>query len=132
VYYVAALAIVAGRADEAQFSNGMVCDPVITALRDRVSVTADPSVAKQQARVRLHLRDGRVLERFVTEAVGSVKNPMSDAALEAKFIDLAEGILSADRRWHLIDLCRSIEWLADAGDVARAATTGPSWGSMNR
>jgi 2-methylcitrate dehydratase PrpD len=132
VYYVAALAIVAGRAGEAQFSNGMVCDPVITALRDRVSVTADPSVGKQQARVRLHLRDGRVLERFVTEAVGSVKNPMSDAALEAKFIDLAEGILSADRRRHLIDLCRSIEWLADAGDVARAATTGRSWGSMNR
>jgi 2-methylcitrate dehydratase PrpD len=50
VSYVAALAIVAGRAGEAQFSNGMVCDPVIAALRDRVSVTADPSVAKQQAR----------------------------------------------------------------------------------
>jgi hypothetical protein len=54
---------------------------------------------------------------------------MSDAALEAKFIDLAEGILSADRRRRLIYLCRSIEWLADAGDVARAAATGRSWGS---
>jgi 2-methylcitrate dehydratase PrpD len=129
VYYVAALAIVAGRAGEAQFSDGMVCDPVITALRDRISATANPSIAKQQARVRIHLRDGRVLERFVTEAVGSVKNPMSDAALEAKFIDLAEGVLPADKTRRLIDLCRSIERLADAGDVARAATTGSSWGS---
>src|SRR5262245_17981241 len=83
VYYVAAVAIVAGCAGEAQFSNGMVCDPVITALRDRVSVTANPSIAKQQARVRIHLKDGRVLERFVAEVVGSIKKPMSDAALDA-------------------------------------------------
>jgi 2-methylcitrate dehydratase PrpD len=124
VYYVAALAIVAGCAGEAQFSNGMVCDPVITALRDRVSVTANPSIAKQQARVRIHLKDGRVLERFVAEAVGSIKNPMSDAALDAKFMDLTDGILPADRRRHLIDLCRTVGRLADAGDVARAATTG--------
>jgi 2-methylcitrate dehydratase PrpD len=126
VYYVAALAIVAGCAGEAQFSNGMVCDPVITALRDRVSVTANPSIAKQQARVRIHLRDGRVLDRFVAEAIGSVKNPMSDAALEAKFMDLADAILPADRTRRLIDLCRSVERLADAGDVARAATPGSS------
>jgi 2-methylcitrate dehydratase PrpD len=124
VYYVAALAIVAGRAGEAQFSDGMVCDPVITALRDRVSATADPSVAKQQAHIRIHLKDGRRLERFVAEAVGSVKNPMSDAALEAKFMDLAEGVLPVDRTRHLMELCRSIERLGDAGDVARAATTG--------
>jgi len=124
VYYVAALAIVAGRAGEAQFSDGMVCDPVITALRDRVSATADPSVAKQQARIRIHLKDGRILERFVAEAVGSVKNPMSDAALEAKFMNLVEGILPADRARNLMELCRSIERLGDAGDVARAATTG--------
>jgi 2-methylcitrate dehydratase PrpD len=126
VYYVAALAIVAGCAGEAQFSNGMVCDPVITALLDRVSVTANPSIAKQQARVRIHLRDGRVLDRFVAEAIGSVKNPMSDAALEAKFMDLADAILPADRTRRLIDLCRSVERLADAGDVARAATPGSS------
>jgi 2-methylcitrate dehydratase PrpD len=129
VYYAAALAIVAGRAGEAEFSDNMVRDPVITALRDRVSVTANPSVAKQQARVRIHLRDGRVLERFITEAVGSLKNPMSDMALEAKFMDLAEGVLPFDRTRRLIDLCRSLERLADAGDVARAATTGSAGGT---
>ena len=124
VYYVAALAIVTGRAGEAQFSDDMVRDPVIIALRDRVTATADPSIAKQQARVRIHLRDGRILERFVTEVVGSVKNPMSDAALEAKFIDLTEKVLSGDKTRRLMDLCRAIERLGDAGDVARAATLG--------
>ena len=54
VYHAAALAIVAGRAGEAQFSDDIVRDPVIVALRDRVIATADPSIAKQQARVRVH------------------------------------------------------------------------------
>jgi 2-methylcitrate dehydratase PrpD len=121
---VAALAIVAGRAGEAQFSDGMVRDPAIIALRDRVTVTADPSIAKQQARVRIHLRDGRILERFVTEVVGSSKNPMSDAALEAKFMDLAHEVLPADKTRRLMDLCRAVERLGDAGDVARTATIG--------
>jgi 2-methylcitrate dehydratase PrpD len=124
VYYAAALAIVAGKAGEAQFSNDMVREPVITALRDRVTATADPSIAKQQARVRIHLRDGRILELFVEEAVGSVKKPMSDAALEAKFMDLTDGVLPADKTRRLMGLCWSIDQLWDAGDLARAATIG--------
>jgi 2-methylcitrate dehydratase PrpD len=124
VYYAAALAIVAGKAGEAQFSNDMVRDPVITALRDRVTATADPSIAKQQARVRVHLRDGRILELFVEEAVGSVKKPMTDAALEAKFMELTDGVLPADKKRRLMGLCWSIDRLGDAGDLARAATLG--------
>ena len=121
VYYVAALAIVAGRAGEAQFSDDMVRDPVIAALSDRVTATADPSIAKQQARVRVHLRDGRILELFIEEAVGSVKNPMNDAALETKFMDLTDGVLPVDKTRRLMDLCWSIDRLGDAGDLARAA-----------
>ena len=106
------------------FSDDAVRDPVIIALRDRITATADPSIAKQQARVRIRLKEGRIFERFVTEAVGSVKNPMSDAALEAKLMDLAAKVLPADKTRRLMDLCRAIERLWDAGGVARAATIG--------
>ena len=53
--------------------------------------------------------------------IGSVKNPMSDAALEAKFADLAEGVIPAAQARKVMDLCWSVEKLASAADVAKAA-----------
>lgn len=121
IYYVAALAIVAGRAVEADFADVMVRRADLVALRERVTATADPQVGKAQARVRIRLKDGRMLERFVEHALGSLERPMSDRALEAKLVELASGILPADRTRRLIDLCRGAEGLADAGDIGRAA-----------
>jgi 2-methylcitrate dehydratase PrpD len=121
VYYAAAIAVVAGRAGEAQFSDTAVNDPVTVALRDRVATTVDRSLAQDQARVTIKLRDGRVLDRFITHAVGSVETPMTDQQLAAKFTELADGILPDDRARHLMDLCRDVERLQDAGDIGRAA-----------
>ncbi len=122
VYYAAAIGIVAGRAGEAQFSDASVADPVTSALRDRVNTTIDTTLAQDQARVTIRLKDGRVLDRFITHAVGSVENPMSDTQLAAKFTDLVSGILPADRARHLLALCGDIETLDDAGEIARSAS----------
>jgi 2-methylcitrate dehydratase PrpD len=121
VYYAAAIAIVAGRAGEAQYTDAQVRDPTVIGVRDRVDTTVDKSLTQDQARVKITLKDGRVLERFIAHAVGSVENPMSDAQLDAKFADLATGILPNDRARHLMTLCRGAEHLDDAGDIARAA-----------
>ncbi len=121
VYYAAAIAIVAGRAGESQFTDAAVRDPVVVALRDRVETAVDASLAQDQARVKIRLKDGRVLDRFVVHAVGSVENPMTDAQLDAKFTDLVAEILPADRARRLMELCRGAERLDDAGDIARAA-----------
>jgi 2-methylcitrate dehydratase PrpD len=121
VYYAAAIGIVAGRAGEAQFSDAQVRDPVVTAVRDRVETAVDPSLTQDQARVKIRLKDGRVLERLVEHAVGSVENPMTDAALDAKFSYLVSGILPDDRARRLLELCRGAERLDDAGDIAQAA-----------
>jgi 2-methylcitrate dehydratase PrpD len=121
VYYAAAIAIVAGRAGEAQFTDAAVNDPVTVALRDRVETVIDKSLAQDQARVKIKLRDGRVLDRSITHAVGSVEIPMSDQQLAAKFTDLVAGILPDDRTRRLMDLCHDPERLADAGDIGRAA-----------
>jgi 2-methylcitrate dehydratase PrpD len=121
VYYAAAVAIVAGRAGERQFSDAAVNDPQVIGVRDRVIATVDPSLAQDQARVKIRLKDGRELERFVAHAVGSVQVPLSDRQLEAKFLDLTDGILPGDRARRLLALCRTAEQLDDAGDIARAA-----------
>jgi 2-methylcitrate dehydratase PrpD len=121
VYYAAAIGIVAGRAGEAQFTDALVRDPTVIALRDRVETTVDPALTQDQARVKITLKDGRVSDRFIAHAVGSVENPMTDGQLEAKFADLAAGILPDDRARRLMTLCRDAEHLDDAGDIARAA-----------
>jgi hypothetical protein len=68
------------------------------------------------------LVDGRRFTRHIEKAVGSVEMPMSDQALEAKFSDLAEGILPAGQTRRLMDLCWKVESLTAAADIARAAT----------
>ena len=122
VYYAAAIAIVAGRAGEAEFTDAAVTDPGTIALRNRVETVTDRTLAQDQARVTITLRDGRVLDRFVVHAVGSIEIPMTDRQLEAKFTGLVAGILPDDRVRPLMDLCREAERLADAGDIGRAAS----------
>jgi 2-methylcitrate dehydratase PrpD len=121
VYYAAAVAIVEGAGGEKQFSDKLVRDPQIVALRDRVTATVDPSIHEVQVRAVVTLKDGHRLEKFVENAIGSVNNPMSDSALEAKFTDLADGVLPAARARRLMELCWGVEKLTSAAELAKAA-----------
>jgi 2-methylcitrate dehydratase PrpD len=121
VYYAAAAAIVEGAAGEKQFSDRLVHDPVMTALRDRVVAVVDPAIHEEQVRVAITLKDGTRLEKFVEHAVGSVQRPMSDADLEMKFTGLVEGILPPEKSRQLMDLCRRAEELPSAAELAKAA-----------
>lgn len=125
VYHASAVAIADGAAGERQFATDKVRDPAITALRDRVSATTDPKIADDQARVAIILKDGRRVEVFVEHAVGSASNPMSDAALDAKFMDLANGVIPAAQARRAIELCRTVESLGSAAQIAvRCASRG--------
>ncbi|MDP9114619.1 MAG: MmgE/PrpD family protein, partial [Acidobacteriota bacterium] len=121
VYYAAAVALMQGAAGERQFSDMLAKDPAVVALRDRVATTVDPAIGPEQARVIVTLKDGRKLEKYIDNVIGSVKNPMSDAALEAKFTDLAQGVIPGAQARKVMDLCWGIEKLASAADVAKAA-----------
>ena len=120
VYYAAAVAIAKGAAGEKQFSDALVKDPVLLTLRDKVAIVVDPSISSERVRVTVTLNDGRKLEKTITDAIGSTKNPMTDAALEAKFADLAEGVIPKAQARKVMDLCWGVEKLASAGDVGRA------------
>ncbi len=121
VYYAAAVAIVKGAAGEREFSDTLVRDPQIVALRDRATATVDPTVGEAQVKIAITLKDGRRLEKSIDKVIGSLENPLTDAAIEAKFLDLSSGILPAAQARKTIDLCWNAEKLANAGDIARAA-----------
>lgn len=120
VYHAAAAALCQGAGGEVQFSDACVNDPVVAGLRRRVHATIDESLSWAQAHVAITLKDGRKLERMVKHPVGSLEHPMSDRDLEAKFVDLTDGILDKSRQKKLIELCWDLENLVDAGVIARA------------
>ena len=51
LYHAAAVALIYGAAREAEFSDAVVRDPRVIALRERVTATPDPSVGKLEAHV---------------------------------------------------------------------------------
>ncbi|WP_238279388.1 MmgE/PrpD family protein, partial [Methylobacterium goesingense] len=120
ITHAVAVALVEGAGGERQFSDRAVNDPVIVALRARVKPVVDPAIRPEQVELTVVLKDGRSLPRRIEHAIGSVERPMSDAALETKFTDLAEGILPDDQVRRVMGLCWRIAELADAGEVARA------------
>jgi len=121
VYHSSAVAIVYGAAGEEEYSDEVVRNPEVIALRDRVSAAAEPGVHEDQVRVTVKLKDGRAFGKYVEHTIGSLGKPMSDAALEAKFRSFANGILSQAETDKLIRLCWDIAKLRDAGEVARAS-----------
>jgi 2-methylcitrate dehydratase PrpD len=93
----------------------------VLALRAKVAPTVHPSIAPAQVLLEITLSDGRTLRKRIEHAVGSVERPLSDSALEAKFTDLAEGILPQQQVRHLLELCWSVESLPSAAAIAEAA-----------
>lgn len=123
VFHAAAIALIEGGGGKRQFSDRAVLDPTVVDLRRRVTATIDPSLAPDAAQVTLTLADGRVVKRHVEHAIGSMARPMTDADLEAKFIDLAEESLGKSGTRKLLDLCWSIGTLDETAAVAAAAWT---------
>jgi len=120
IYHCVAIALITGKAGEKQFSDAAVNDPTAVALRKRVKPIVTEGVKPDQVDMVIKLKDGRTLTKHIDHAVGSTEKPMTDAQLEAKFSDLAEGILPPDQVRKLMDLCWHAGTLADAGDITRA------------
>lgn len=122
VYHSAAVALCDGAAGEEQYSDAKVRAPLLVALRQRVSATADASIREDAAVIEIVLDDGTRLEKRVEHAVGSLSHPMSDADLEDKFARLCAGTFTEPRIGQLIELCWCLERCASAGDLARLAS----------
>ena len=119
VYHCAAVALIDGRGSEAEFSDQRVRDPVVVALRDRVKAAVAPALHEDAAHIRITLKSGKVLEKFVQHAVGSLARPMSDADLEQKFRALCEPVLPSVQIDKLIAQCWQSDAMANAGSLAR-------------
>ncbi len=120
IYHSAAVAYVDGNAGIPQYSNEKALDATVVALRRKVEVIADESLRKDEARAHLRLQDGRSFDTHIPHASGTVDNPMSDQAIEAKFLANAMPLLGEDGARRFANMCWSLEQLDDATKLADA------------
>jgi len=121
IYHCIAVGLLFGAAGERQFQDAVVRDPAVVALRKLVTVRTGTILTPEQCDLGVQTKDGRILSRHIDKAIGSLEKPMSDAALEKKFLDLSEGILPETKARAVMDTCRKIELQPDAGALARMA-----------
>ena len=116
VYHSAAVALIDGAAGIAQYSDERASDAAVMSLRRKVKVTIDESLSNDQAAAAV-VADGARYRAFVEHASGTADNPMSDAALEAKFIANAVPVIGHDRAGRVRDLVRGLEGVADIREL---------------
>jgi 2-methylcitrate dehydratase PrpD len=119
VYHGCAAGLLFGRAGEDEFADEIVTRDDVATLRRKVVAIVDDTIDEASVDVTAVLKDGRREHVFVEHAIGSVENPMTDAALEAKFHGLSDRILGASRTDRLLAACWA---LGDAGDLRGLAS----------
>jgi 2-methylcitrate dehydratase PrpD len=121
VFHSCAAAIAFGRCGEHEYSDEVVRDGEIVALRGKVSAVVTPGVHEDQADVTITTVDGRTLHLFVEHAIGSLERPLSDAELDAKAADLCEPVLGASGARRLLEACRALARAPNVRELVAAA-----------
>jgi 2-methylcitrate dehydratase PrpD len=121
VYHAAAVALLRADGSPSAFTDEMVHDPEVAALRRLVHVETDPAVNEESVEIAVTLQDGRRLTRSIRHAIGSLERPLSDAELEVKFRGQTEPVMGAAGTDRLLDIAWRLPELAEAAEVARCA-----------
>ena len=105
IHHCAAIALLLGRADVADFEMAAVQDPALAALRAKVVAECDASLPRGAARVTVTLADGSTHQNYVEHPRGSAQRPLSDTELAAKYhANAALGGTTADTEAQLAAL----------------------------
>lgn len=114
----AAATLVRRAAGIAEGDEAVVHDPEILRVRAMVEARGDDAMSTDAARVRITLGDGAVREEAVAHASGSLQRPMSDAAIDAKFLAQAKLAVSDADAARLLAQSRAIAGFKNVGAEA--------------
>jgi aconitate decarboxylase len=109
-----------------QFRDDMIADPERMALAKRVEVVEDPAITvlgskfRHKVHVRVHLKDGTMLEEGLEAPRGSEKNFAAPSDIEAKFKKLASRAFAPAESDRILNVMLSVDTLPDIGVLAKA------------
>lgn len=109
VAYAVACILLHGRLTLEEFTEGALIEPAARALMERVELVVDPAAHGERQTVEIDTRDGRTLRARVETPRGHWDQPLSDAALQAKFLALATPALGSGRASAVADLVARLE-----------------------
>lgn len=121
--YNMAVALADGRLDIDSYSDARAADPQVRGFMARVVPAEDATMAfpgEYPAAVRLHMKDGRVLEKHVPKVAGTPDNPVPAAEYEAKFFDNARRSLCEKRAQQALGLFAQLTEIRDMAEIAEA------------
>lgn len=119
VFHGAAIGLIYGKGTPSEYEDHIVQDLAVIAVRDKVDAEADSSLGADETKITLTMNDGKVLEKHVEHAVGSLEVPMDDEMLQQKFDDQCVGVLG-DEVKAAGETLWNIENAADVADIAKA------------
>jgi 2-methylcitrate dehydratase PrpD len=94
-------------------SYDRMSDPRVQQVRSRVNLIGDPQFQPQERKrpglVRVHLNDGRTVEKLVPTVRGTADNPMTREEVEVKCQDLLQDVIGKDRSDSLIGTIWGLE-----------------------
>lgn len=102
VYHSCTAGLIYGKAGEHEYSDEVVQDPVVIALRDKVEAVIDDSIDEAAADITVLTKDGKQHHILIEHAIGSLERPMSNEQLKAKFVDQAAAVIgqsAAEQAW---------------------------------
>jgi 2-methylcitrate dehydratase PrpD len=99
--HAAAAMVATGGAGHRALGDAALRDPVIAALRHRVSITEDPAMtevlpALRPAQASVTLKDGRQATRRVNSHRGDFNQPFAESEIRSKFQELAGEVLTPE------------------------------------
>ena len=121
IHHCAAVSLLFGKAGLTEFSDEMVHDPAVAALRALTTVRLDSSSPRGAATATIRTRDGRTLDETVLHARGSSEQPLTDQDVETKVRELAQYGAFAGRIDDVIAAAWKLEKLETIGPLIEAA-----------
>ena len=121
--YALASAIVYGKLGLSEFTEESINDPRIRHMISKINVEIDPELAKlgfigtAHAKLRVTLKDGRILEDSRDLAIGNPEKPFSDVELEGKFLECASRVFEPDQCRRILEALFSIEKVEDINSI---------------
>ena len=120
--YIMAVMLLDGKLDfEAAHAYERMADPKVLEVQRRVNLIEDlrftAEEKKQPGLVRIHLADGRTLEKYVPVFKGKAENPMNREEVAVKTLDLIQDILGKDRSDVLLRMIWGLEKMGSVREL---------------